>query len=188
MTRLLGRSAVLGSAALAALVAGLAYAGYAAERARAYQRVATGSAMAQTPCGPIEYAAQGAGPAVLVVHGAGGGFDQGRDFGAGLAQAGFRVVAMSRFGYLRTPLPPLATPAAQADAHACLLDALGLERAAIVGLSAGAPSALEFALRHPARTAALVLVVPLAHVPGRPPGEPPSAGGRPGTCASGTTS
>ena len=34
--------------------------------------------------------------------------------------------APSRFGYLRTPLPSDASPAAQADAHSCLLDALGL--------------------------------------------------------------
>jgi pimeloyl-ACP methyl ester carboxylesterase len=52
---------------------------------------------------------------------------------------------MSRFGYLRTPLPADASAAAQADAHACLLDALGIRRAAIVGASAGAPSAMQFA-------------------------------------------
>ena len=48
-------------------------------------------------------------------------------------QRGYRVIAVSRFGYLRTPLPADATPAAQADAHACLLDALKIARAAIVG-------------------------------------------------------
>jgi len=88
-----------------------------------------------------------------------------------LAQSGFRAVAMSRFGYLRTPLPADASPAAQADAHACLLDALGIERAAIVGVSAGAPSSMQFALRHRQRTDALVLLVPLAYAPrvGPPP-------------------
>jgi hypothetical protein len=45
---------------------------------------------------------------------------------------------MSRFGYLRTPLPKDAAPAAQADAHACLLDALHLSRVPILGISAGA--------------------------------------------------
>jgi hypothetical protein len=61
-------------------------------------RVATGSSLAHTSCGPIEYAVTGDGPPVLVVHGAGGGFDQGLDFGAPLAKLGLRIIAMSRSG------------------------------------------------------------------------------------------
>jgi hypothetical protein len=38
---------------------------------------------------------------------------------------------MSRFGYLRTPLPSDPSAAAQADAHACPLDALGIRHAAL---------------------------------------------------------
>ena len=87
-------------------------------------RVASGSLMADTRCGPIEYASVGEGLPVLLVHGAGGGFDQGLDLGGPLSPHGFRVIAMSRFGYLRTPLPADASAAAQADAHAALLDAL----------------------------------------------------------------
>ena len=101
---------------------------------------------------------------MLFVHGAGGGFDQGLSAGERLAKAGLRVVLMSRFGYLRTPLPADASAAAQADAHACLLDALAIEEAAMVGASAGAPSAMQFALRHPDRCSALVLLVPAAYV------------------------
>jgi pimeloyl-ACP methyl ester carboxylesterase len=82
------------------------------------------------------------------------------------------VIAMSRFGYLRTPLPADASAEAQADAHVCLMDALGLDRAAVVGGSAGAPSALQVAVRHPARVTALVLLVPAAFVP-RPDDAPP---------------
>jgi len=99
------------------------------------------------------------------VHGAGGGFDQGLDIAVELAIRGLDVIAMSRFGYLRTPLPADASPPAQADAHACLLDALGIERAAVAGVSAGAPSSLQFALRHPDRTLALVLVAPAIYAP-----------------------
>jgi len=154
------------------------YARYRREVDRALARVAAGGHVVQTPCGPIEYAAAGDGPPVLVVHGAGGGFDQGLDLGRDLAASGFRVIAPSRFGYLRTPLPQDASAAAQADAHACLLDALNVARAVIVGASAGAPSAMQFALRHPGRTAALVLLVPAAYAPreghplplSRPPG------------------
>ena len=131
----------------------------------ARERVAAGSQIVQTPCGPIEYAVAGDGPPVLVVHGSGGGYDQGLDFGEPLTTHGLRVIAVSRFGYLRTPLPADASAAAQADAHACLLDALKLGRAAVIGASAGAPSAMQFALRHPDRCSALVLVVPAAYVP-----------------------
>jgi pimeloyl-ACP methyl ester carboxylesterase len=83
----------------------------------------------------------------------------------------YRLIAMSRFGYLRTPLPADASAAAQANAHAALLDALGIERTIIVGASAGAPSAMQFALLFPERTAALILLVPATYVP-RPEGAP----------------
>jgi len=111
---------------------------------------------------------------VLLVHGAGGGFDQGLEFGRPLAEHGFTVIAMSRFGYLRTPLPADASPAAQAEAHACLLDALKLPGAAILGGSAGAPSAIEFCLRHAARCSAMVLLVPAFFPPGAPQARPPA--------------
>ena len=148
------------------------YVDYRRDIGRARAELLAGSRIAQTACGPIEYASLGEGPPVLLVHGAGGGYDQGLAIGGPLAREGFRVIAMSRFGYLRTPLPADASAAAQADAHACLLDALGIERAAIMGASAGAPSALQFALRHPRRCAALVLLVPAIFVP-RPDGAPP---------------
>jgi pimeloyl-ACP methyl ester carboxylesterase len=107
----------------------------------------------------------GAGRPLLMVHGSGGGHDQGMDFARPIVQHGVRVIAVSRFGYLRTPRPADASPEAQADAHVCVLDALGIERAAVVGVSAGAPSALQTAIRHPARVSALVLVVPIAWRP-----------------------
>jgi len=141
----------------------LIYANYQGDIRQARERIKVGSQIVDTPCGSIEYAVAGDGPPVLVVHGAGGGYDQGLDFSKGLIQSGFRVIAMSRFGYLRTPLPADASPAAQADAYACLLDALNIRRAAVVGFSAGGPSSMQFALRHPERTAALVLLVPAAY-------------------------
>lgn len=138
---------------------------YRVDLQQAHDRVSHGSLITHTPCGPLEYAAAGDGPPVLIVHGAGGGFDQGLEFGGPLIQRGFHIIAMSRFGYLRTPLPENASPEAQADAHACLLDALGIERVAVIGGSAGAPSSAQFALRHPRRITALVLLVPALYVP-----------------------
>jgi pimeloyl-ACP methyl ester carboxylesterase len=162
------RRRILLPAIAAALIAGpLIFAAgvYRGELERETDRVSRGSELAGTRCGPIEYASLGEGPAVLLVHGAGGGFDQGLGIARELAAGGLRAVTMSRFGYLRTPLPGDASPAAQADAHACLLDALGIERAAIVGVSAGAPSSMQFALRHPQRATRLALLVPLAYAP-----------------------
>ena len=131
----------------------------------ARERSAQRSALIETRCGPIEVQQSGAGVPLLVVHGSGGGHDQGMAFAGTLAQRGIRVIAMSRFGYLRTPMPADASAAAQADAHVCLLDALGLHRAAVMGGSAGAPSALQMAIRHPDRVSALILLVPLTYKP-----------------------
>jgi pimeloyl-ACP methyl ester carboxylesterase len=135
-------------------------------------RAALGGVLMQTRCGPIEYQEAGAGVPLLAVHGSGGGHDQGMAFAARLANKGIRVIAMSRFGYLSTPMPADASAAAQADAHVCLLDALGIGRAAVMGGSAGAPSALHMAIRHPDRVSALILLVPLAY---KPPSQADSA-------------
>lgn len=129
-------------------------------------RLKGASLIAQTRSGPIEYTEDGTGASVLIAHGAGGGFDQGMEFGgASLARRGFYVISSSRFGYLRTPMPKDASPTAQADAYAALMDALGIARCAIIGVSAGAPSAMQFAIRHPHRCSALVLLVPFAFKP-----------------------
>jgi pimeloyl-ACP methyl ester carboxylesterase len=159
------RTALIVAAAVVVASGAFTYARYHPSIEQARARIATGSRIAATRCGPIEYAETGQGPAVLVVHGAGGGFDQGLEVAGGLARAGFRVIAPSRFGYLRTPLPVDGSAEAQADAHACLLDALNVSRAAVMGVSAGGPSALQLALRFPDRTTALVLLVPALYAP-----------------------
>jgi 2-hydroxy-6-oxonona-2,4-dienedioate hydrolase len=164
---LFGAAALLGVGM--ALAIGTAYR---RDIAAARERIAVGSSIATTRCGRIEYVRRGKGPAVLVVHGAGGGFDQGAGLAEALGARGFTAITMSRFGYLRTPMPADASAQAQADAHACLLDALGIERAAIMGISAGGPSSMQFALRHPDRTSALVLLAPATYAP-RPGNEPP---------------
>ena len=151
-----------------------AYVQYRTDIGRQWDRISGHSLMAETPCGSIEYAVAGSGPPVLVVHGAGGGFDQGLDLAEPLLAKNFRAIAMSRFGYLRTPLPQDGSAESQADAHLCLMNALGIERAAILGVSAGGPSAMQFAIRHPDRTAALILLVPAAYHPGAAAITPPT--------------
>ncbi|KCZ71172.1 putative hydrolase or acyltransferase of alpha/beta superfamily [Candidatus Methanoperedens nitroreducens] len=144
------------------------YPSYRSDIRAARGRVMSGSQVIETKCVPIEYATMGEGPPVLVVHGAGGGYDQGLWVARDNVGEGFRIIAPSRFGYLRTPLPQDASPAAQADAHACLLDALNISKVAVVGVSAGAPSSMQFALRYPERTSSLVLIVPGTYAPEKP--------------------
>ena len=159
---------VIGAVALAlTLITTVAVqAPYRRDLALAAARAAQGSTVLETRCGPIEVQQAGDGAPLLMIHGSGGGHDQGMDWARPLAQQGVRVIAMSRFGYLRTPRPAEASPEAQADAHVCLLDELGIGKAAVMGVSAGAASALQTAIRHPERVSALVLVVPIAWKPG----------------------
>jgi len=125
--------------------------------AAANERLKNDSKLIKTAVGPIVYGTIGEGLPVLVIHGAGGGFDQSLHT-AQIFGDGFQWIAPSRFGYLGSPLPEDRSPEAQADAHAALLDALKIERVPIIGLSAGGPSALQFALHHPDRCTALVMV------------------------------
>ena len=128
------RRAVLIALALAAVSAALLVKWrFDGDMRRARAHAAQGSLLLATRCGPIEYQEAGAGVPLLAVHGSGGGHDQGMAFAAALASRGIRVIAMSRFGYLRTPMPSDASAAAQADAHVCLLDALGIPKAAVMG-------------------------------------------------------
>ena len=118
-----------------------------------------------TRWGSVEYAERGAGAPVLVVHGiyhhCVGGLLCVRDL-----LPDRRVIAPSRFGYLGSTMPPNATPAAQADAFADLLDALEIDQVDVVALSAGATSALQLALRHPERVKHLAVLV--GNLPGSP--------------------
>ncbi|MBS0123278.1 alpha/beta fold hydrolase [Thetidibacter halocola] len=137
--------------------------------AGAEARIARLSSVIPTDAGPLEYAVASDGPALMMIHGTGGGFDQVLLFAHGLLEAGFRIVAPSRFGYLRSAFPDDASPAHQADVLVDLLDHLGLERIAVAGGSAGVLTAAELALRHPDRCSHLVLIVPAANLTGRDP-------------------
>ena len=112
------------------------------------------------PRGPVECAVAGEGPTILALHGGMGGHDQSWLLARSLLAdpQGYRIVAPSRPGYLGTPLRVGRAPEDQADAYADLLDALGIPTVAVAAVSAGGPSALQFALRHPARCWGLVLV------------------------------
>ena len=112
----------------------------------------------ETTRGRVELATSGDGPAVLALHGAMGGADNALLLARALAPDAHRVIAPSRPGYLGTSLALARTPEQQADLYAATLDALGVERAAVIAASGGGPSALSFAMRHRDRCARLVIV------------------------------
>ncbi|MBI4767136.1 MAG: alpha/beta hydrolase [Deltaproteobacteria bacterium] len=169
MTKKLFKRIILGAVVFAVVISGgVIYWQYRQSMSRAYQRISSGGKVIKTACGPIQYTEFGAGPPMLIVHGAGGGYDQG-EFFAKLIGGNYHWIAPSRFGFLGTPVPAGADSAQQADAYACLLDALGIDRVGVVGVSMGGPSSLLFALRHPQRTTSLVLISAVSHaIPPRP--------------------
>ena len=75
-----------------------------------------------------------------------------------LVGAGLRVIAFDNRGVGRSErLPGPYTVAGMADDAASVLDAAGVERAHVYGISLGGMIAQELALRHPDRVDALVL-------------------------------
>lgn len=125
---------------------------------RAYERIRGKSTVIPSPYGDIEYITGGSGPAVLVVHGSGGGYDQGELLAQAVLGEHFHWIAPSRFGYLHSTFHEGATFDDQAHAYAYLLDQLGVKTAAVVALSHGGPSALLFAVLYPDRVSSLTLI------------------------------
>lgn len=113
----------------------------------------------------IHYKRVGRGPVlILLLHGSFLSLRSWRHVMQPLS-AGATVVACDRpvCGLTSRPLPrgkdaSLYTPEAQSDLVADLIQALGFERAVLVGHSTGGTVAVLTALRHPGRVSALVLV------------------------------
>lgn len=165
VSRLIQAGVLFGTASL--VVGVIFYSAYKRDITAARRRIKHGKVI-NTRHGPIQYADVGHGMPVLAIHGAGGGFDQGvftakSALGDDEMAYKYRIIAPSRFGYLGTPMPADgdATPAAQANAHAALLDALGIQdKVVVIGTSAGTLSSMQFAIKYPDRVSALVLEVP----------------------------
>src|SRR5262245_12524820 len=107
----------------------------------------------------IHYVEQGAGPAVLLLHGFPESWYSWRHQLGALAQAGYRAIAPDQRGYGQTDAPAAIEAYSQlrlvGDAVA-LLDALGIERAIAVGHDWGAPVAWNAALLRPDRFRAVI--------------------------------
>jgi 2-hydroxy-6-oxonona-2,4-dienedioate hydrolase len=172
----MNRRQLLWAGAGATLAGGLVYHSFKHDMAVAFARVGAGSQIFESRFGPMEYAVAGDGPASIMIHGTGGGFDQGLAFSTRLVAAGHRIVAPSRFGYLRSAFPSDPSSENQADTIVDLMDMLGIARAPVIGGSAGALSAIQFAIRHPDRCSALVALVPATYAPDHPPMRPNALG------------
>lgn len=104
--------------------------------------------------GRMFYAARGAGPALICLHGAGGSHRHWGHVLAGLADIA-RVIAPDLPGHSRSDPPGRDSISGYAAAVLALLDALQLDRAVLLGHSMGGAIALELALAAPSRVAGL---------------------------------
>jgi pimeloyl-ACP methyl ester carboxylesterase len=130
-----------------------------------------GIAFAETAAGPIEFADEGAGRVILLLHGDCGSCRE-RTVHPPLANAGFRLIVPSRPGHGRTPLSVGPTAAEAADAMAGLLASLAVPRAIVVAVSSAGPTAIALAARHPDRVSGLVLQSAVACPASSPWGRP----------------
>lgn len=104
------------------------------------------------------------GAPVLYLHGAPDSRLSRHPDDALTAAAGVRLLAVDRPGIGRSTAHPGRTLGSVADDLAAVLAAVGVERAAVLGWSAGAPFAVALAARHPALVTAVGLVAPLVPV------------------------
>lgn len=98
---------------------------------------------------------------MVLVHGVGFGPGSLVPLARELLAGGVRVLVAERRGYgSRAGLPPAATVEESVDDVVAMLDAAGVERATVAGMSGGATVALAMAIRRPDR-----LVRAVAHEP-----------------------
>ena len=104
------------------------------------------------------YERAGEGPPVLFISGTGGDLRRKpNQFDSPLASS-FELVSYDQRGLGQTQNPDVAFTMAQyADDAAALMDALGIDRMPVVGVSFGGMVAQEFMLRHPSRVSCAVL-------------------------------
>jgi pimeloyl-ACP methyl ester carboxylesterase len=132
---------------------GVVYGRYRHEKAQALLTLRAGSQLLNG----VEFAIQGEGKPILILHGGFGGYEQGLATAELLGLNG-RIIALSRPGYRRTGLVNGRTLSEQAQVACQLLDQLGIESATVLAISGGGLAALQFALNHPDRCAGLILL------------------------------
>ena len=110
----------------------------------------------------LHYVDEGAGPAIVMIHGLSGQLLNFPEAGFAPLRRDYRVVAVDRpgSGYSTRPASAAATLSAQAATIAAFIRALGLDRPLIVGHSFGGAVALALALDHPECVGGLALLAP----------------------------
>jgi 2-hydroxy-6-oxonona-2,4-dienedioate hydrolase len=115
-----------------------------------------------TSRGFVEYQSSGSDDAhttLLLLHGTTGGYDGSQLMAEWMnLDDTVRTIAVSRPGYLGTPVEVGMTPSEAADAFIALMDSLSIENAAVMGWSGGGPMALELANKYPDRISGLILL------------------------------
>ena len=107
--------------------------------------------------GPMHVARMGTGPAVVLLHQTPRSWDEYRDVIPLLAEAGHTAIALDTPGFgASAPVPEPSIETWAAAVHEAL-DAMDVERAAVVGHHTGGSIAVEVARTRPERVGALVL-------------------------------
>lgn len=121
------------------------------------------SQVIKTIKGKVEFRIDGEGPAILAFHGSPGGYDQSYLVLKDLINEGFKLISISRPGYLRTPLSSGVMFEEGADLAAALIDSLGIKTVSVIGASGGGPISLQFAAKYPERINALIMECAISH-------------------------
>ena len=123
------------------------------------------SRYADVDCLRLHYneAGPSTGPAVILLHGGGPGAGGWSNFHRNIeafAAAGFRTLLLDCPGFNKSGAIVSADPRGLINARAVngLMDALGIERAHLIGNSMGGLSALTFALEYPQRLDRMILM------------------------------
>lgn len=106
----------------------------------------------------------GPGAAVVLAHPLSGNHASWAWQQPALAAAGFRVIGYSRRGHFGSERGPDEDLGTQAGDLALLLEALGVDRAHVIGSAAGGSTALDFALAYPERAISAVIASSLMSI------------------------
>ncbi len=136
----------------------ITYPSFQKQMTHANERIKKESRLVNTKFGTMEYALQGNGKPVLLIHGAGGGFDQALWLGRICLSPDYFFIAPSKFGYINSDIPKDYSAKRQAEAYKILLDHLDIDKVTVIGVSAGGPSSMQFANDYPERVEKLILV------------------------------
>ncbi|MBX3055190.1 MAG: alpha/beta hydrolase [Anaerolineae bacterium] len=132
---------------------GVVYGRYRHEKAQALLTLRAGSQRLNG----VEFAMQGEGKPILILHGGFGAYEQGLATAELLGLDG-QIIALSRPGYRRTGLGNGRTLSEQAQMACRLLDQLGIDSVYVLAISGGGLAALQLALNHPTRCAGLIML------------------------------